>query len=190
MHPEHNRESITKLRDSIDVYPNGNCVVHHMFGNEVVNTVRENYDDAYVTAHLEVPGEMFEIAMDKSLDDKGVVGSTSDIFKFISRRVALAVQEESENSTGSKRRLKFILGTEAGMVTSIVKSVQDILEASKSSSVEEEIVSRDSSEAVTGVDDDDISVVPAETSSCFQAILFKLLSRSSALRKSPPLASS
>ena len=191
MHPEHNRESITKLRDSIEVYPNRNCVVHHMLGNEVVNTVRKNYDDAYVTAHLEVPGEMFEIAMDKSLDDKGVVGSTSDIFKFISRRVALAVQEESENSTGSKRRLKFILGTEAGMVTSIVKSVQDILEASKSSSVEEEIVSRDSSEAVTGVDDDDISVVPAETSSCFQAILFKLLSSaSSALRKSPPLASS
>ena len=160
MHPEHNRESITKLRDSIDVYPNGNCVVHHMFGNEVVNTVRENYDDAYVTAHLEVPGEMFEIAMDKSLDDKGVVGSTSDILKFISRKVALAVEEESENSTGSKRRLKFILGTEAGMVTSIVKSVQDILEASKSSSVEAEIVFPVSSEAVTGVDDDDISVVP------------------------------
>ena len=67
MHPEHNRESITKLRDSIEVYPNRNCVVHHMLGNEVVNTVRENYDDAYVTAHLEVPGEMFEIAMDKSI---------------------------------------------------------------------------------------------------------------------------
>merc|ERR1719223_209517 len=46
------------------------------------------------------------------------------------------------------------------MVTSIVKSVQDILEASKSSTVETEIVFPVSSEAVTGVDDEDISVVP------------------------------
>jgi len=161
LHPQHNRESIRKLRDNIDVYPNGNCVVHHMFGNEVVNAVKQNYDDAYVTAHLEVPGEMFEIAMDKSLDDRGVVGSTSDILKFISRKVSMAVEEETRNpSESTSRRLKFILGTEAGMVTSIVKSVQEILEAAKFSSVEAEIVFPVSSEAVAGTDDEDISVVP------------------------------
>lgn len=160
LHPKHNRETLKKLRDSIDVYPNGNCVVHHMFGNEVVNTVREHYDDAYVSAHLEVPGEMFEIAMEKSLEDKGVVGSTSDILKFISKKVAMAVEEEKSSTSTSTRRLKFILGTEAGMVTSIVKSVKDILAASNCNSVETEIVFPVSSEAVMGTDDDDLSVVP------------------------------
>lgn len=160
LHPKHNRATIEKLRDNIDVYPNGNCVVHHMFGNEVVNTVKENYDDAFVTAHLEVPGEMFQIAMEKSLVDQGVVGSTSDILKFISGKVAEAVTEESANPTGNNRRLKFILGTEAGMVTSIVKSVQDILAATGSETIETEIVFPVSSEAVMGVDDEDLAVVP------------------------------
>lgn len=159
LHPMHNRETLTKLRDSIDVYPNGNCVVHHMFGNEVVNTVKQNYDDAFVTAHLEVPGEMFEIAMEKSLDGKGVVGSTSDILQFISKQVAAEAEKGGNND--SPRRLKFILGTEAGMVTSIVKSVQDILAAADSASVETEIIFPVSSEAVMGVEDsDDLSVVP------------------------------
>lgn len=160
MHPKHNRESIRMLRDSIDVFPSGNCVVHHMFGNEVVNTVKEKYNDAFVTAHLEVPGEMFEIAMAKSLIDQGTVGSTSDILKFISRKVRDAIDEENVNPSGEKRRLKFILGTEAGMVTSIVKSVQDILEAAKSSNVETEIIFPVAPEAVSGTDDDEISVVP------------------------------
>merc|ERR1719251_88697 len=95
LHPSHNRETIRRLRDNIDVYPNGNCVVHHMFGNEVVKTVRKYYPDAYVSAHLEVPGEMFEIAMDKSLDGKGVVGSTSDILKFITKKVEETAQADS-----------------------------------------------------------------------------------------------
>uniref|UniRef100_A0A7S3VE79 quinolinate synthase n=1 Tax=Chaetoceros debilis TaxID=122233 RepID=A0A7S3VE79_9STRA len=166
LHPKHNRATLEKLRDNIDVYPNGNCVVHHMFGNEVVNTVKNNYDDAFVTAHLEVPGEMFQIAMEKSLVDKGVVGSTSDILKFISGKVSLAVEEEAASASagatpsGDNRRLKFILGTEAGMVTSIVKSVQDILAAAGSKTIETEIVFPVSSEAVMGVDDDDLAVVP------------------------------
>lgn len=162
LHPKHSRATIEKLRDNIDVFPNGNCVVHHMFGNEVVSTVKDNYDDAFVTAHLEVPGEMFQIAMEKSLVDKGVVGSTSDILKFISGKVSEAVEEEaaSGNPSGENRRLKFILGTEAGMVTSIVKSVQDILAATGSKTIETEIVFPVSSEAVMGVDDDDLAVVP------------------------------
>jgi len=160
LHPKHNKESIRRLRDSINVFPNGNCVVHHMFGNEVVKTVKESYDDAYVTAHLEVPGEMFEIAMAQSLTDQGTVGSTSDILKFISRKVTAAIEKENANPSGEKSRLKFILGTEAGMVTSIVKSVQDIIAAAKSSNVETEIIFPVASEAVTGVDDEEISVVP------------------------------
>ena len=160
LHPKHNRQSIEKLRDNIDVFPNGNCVVHHMFGNEVVNTVKESYDDAFVTAHLEVPGEMFQIAMEKSLDGNGTVGSTSDILKFISNKVADTVKEVKENNIEDTRRLKFILGTEAGMVTSIVKSVQDILEEADCKTVEAEVVFPVSSEAVMGVDDSDLGVVP------------------------------
>lgn len=160
LHPKHNKESIRRLRDSINVFPNGNCVVHHMFGNEVVKTVKRSYDDAYVTAHLEVPGEMFEIAMAKSLTDQGTVGSTSDILRFISRKVTTAIEKENTNTTGEKTRLKFILGTEAGMVTSIVKSVQEIIAAAKSSNVETEIIFPVASEAVAGVDDEEISVVP------------------------------
>ena len=160
LHPKHNRESIQRLRDNLDVYPNGNCVVHHMFGSEVVNTVKERYNDSFVTAHLEVPGEMFQIAMEKSLVGKGVVGSTSDILKFISGKVADAAVDVTNNGNPEKRRLKFILGTEAGMVTSIVRSVQEILENTNCSTVEAEIVFPVASDAVMGVEDSELAVVP------------------------------
>merc|ERR1712166_1476819 len=66
------------------------------------------------------------------------------------------------------RRLRFILGTEAGMVTSIVKSVQDILEKAATTSqggrrVEAEVIFPVSSEAVMSTEDSDestLSVVP------------------------------
>lgn len=154
LHPSHNRSTLQTLRDNVDVYPSGNCVVHHMFGSEVVNTVKQNYKDAYVTAHLEVPGEMFQVAMEKSMEDKGVVGSTSDILNFITKKV-----DEAAKEGGGGRRLKFVLGTEAGMVTSIVKSVQDIL-AATGSNVEAEIVFPVASDAVMGVEDSDMSLVP------------------------------
>ena len=155
LHPQHNRQSIRRLRDSIDVFPHGNCVVHHMFGAEVVETVRRQYDDCYVTAHLEVPGEMFEIGMEKAMEDKGVVGSTSDILNFINNKVEAASRNDTDD------RLRFILGTEAGMVTSIVKSVQDILEK-HGSNKEAEIIFPVASDAVMEVDGggDDLSLVP------------------------------
>jgi quinolinate synthase len=160
LHPKHTRDSIRQLRDSINVFPNGNCVVHHMFGNEVVNTVKQNYNDAFVTAHLEVPGEMFQIAMEKSLEGRGTVGSTSDILNFISKKVIAAVDEQKRTRSKEKHRMKFILGTEAGMVTSIVKAVQDILAPTQCHNVEVEIIFPVSSEAVMGVDDENMSVVP------------------------------
>lgn len=155
LHPQHNRETLQRLRDCISVFPSGNCVVHHMFGDSVVDAVRRNYDDAYVTAHLEVPGEMFDVAMQKSLTDEGVVGSTSDILRFISRKV------KEKASNGASDRLKFILGTEAGMVTSIVQSVQQILKESGNKSLEAEIVFPVSQDAVMGTEDDaDMALVP------------------------------
>jgi len=153
LHSAHNRETIQALRDNIDVYPSGNCVVHHMFGQSVVDTVNNDYGDAYVTAHLEVPGEMFQIALRKSLDDEGVVGSTSNILNFIERKV----EDAAKNNDGEKKRLKFILGTEAGMVTSIVRSVQDVLDSNACHNVEAEIIFPVSSEAVMGVEEGESS---------------------------------
>ena len=158
MHPEHNRKTLEILRDNIRVFPQGNCVVHHMFGESVVDLVKQNYSDCYVTAHLEVPGEMFEIAMQKSLTDDGVVGSTSNILEFISRKVQEAADS---NQADEPRRLRFILGTEAGMVTSIVRSVQGILESTGNSKIEAEIVFPVAQEAFTATDGElDLSIVP------------------------------
>jgi quinolinate synthase len=163
LHPMHNRQSLQQLRDNIHVYPNGNCVVHHMFGSDVVQVVRQRYQDSFITAHLEVPGEMFQIAMEKSLEGKGIVGSTSDILHFISKKVEEAAVEDRQihGSTGSKRRLRFVLGTEAGMVTSIVRSVQRILSDNSSTHIEAEIIFPVASEAVTTVEGDEtLSIVP------------------------------
>ena len=160
LHPMHNRQSIQQLRDNIDVFPDGNCVVHHMFGNEVVNILNEKYDDAYISAHLEVPGEMFDIAMEKSLYGNGVVGSTADILKFISAKVLEAANESKHVTSLESRRLRFILGTEAGMVTSIVTAVQDILANTGCNNLEAEIVFPVSNEAVMGVEDSELGVVP------------------------------
>ncbi|GAX29625.1 quinolinate synthase [Fistulifera solaris] len=155
LHPNHNRETLRGLRDSIAVFPSGNCIVHHMFGDAVVETVRSKYyDDCFITAHLEVPGEMFQMAMEKSLSDEGVVGSTSDILKFVSRKVKDASRKLDP------KRLKFILGTEAGMITSIVQSVQNILADAPNPNIEAEIIFPVASAAMTGTGDMDMPLVP------------------------------
>jgi quinolinate synthase len=133
LHHAHNRASLRNLHERhLHVYRHGNCIVHHMFGADVVQTVQNLYNDAYVTAHLEVPGEMFQLAMDASLqpdDDsqigstRGVVGSTSNILNFIIDKVAAQRPHEKTSSP----HLKFILGTEAGMVTSIVQRLQPLI---------------------------------------------------------------
>lgn len=165
LHAGHSNATLQRLRDNLVVFPQGNCVVHHMFGAQVVQTVRESYDDCFMTAHLEVPGEMFEIAMEKSLQGRGVVGSTSDILYFITKKVQEAASAPSTGNANSseKQRLRFVLGTEAGMVTSIVQSVQGILAATGTQGVEAEIIFPVSSEAVMATDENDTSdmkVVP------------------------------
>jgi len=153
LHVDHSNASLRRLRDNLVVFPQGNCVVHHMFGAQVVQTVKESYQDCFMTAHLEVPGEMFEIAMEKSLEGNGVVGSTSDILGFITNKVQAAAA--ATTSSSDRRRLRFVLGTEAGMVTSIVQSVQRIL-AATGSQVEAEIIFPVSSEAVMATDNDSV----------------------------------
>jgi len=165
LHPAHTNASLKILKENLVVFPQGNCVVHHMFGNQVTDTVKEKYmnePDTYITAHLEVPGEMFDIGMMKSLSDEGVVGSTADILKFISRKVEDAANSSSSDGA-QDRKLRFILGTEAGMVTSIVEKVQEILGNASSNlhgrRVEAEIIFPVSSEAVMTLDDCDTNSI-------------------------------
>jgi quinolinate synthase len=95
-------------------FEQGNCIVHHMFGAEVVERVREDYPDAHVTAHLEVPGEMFALASRPSGAAAGWSAVDVDILDHIAKQV------RGRRSRAGRPRLQFVLGTEAGMITSIV----------------------------------------------------------------------
>ena len=115
---------------------------------------------------------MFQIALRKSLNDEGVVVSTSNILNFIERKVEEAAKSTPAQAVvgdETKRRLKFILGTEAGMVTSIVRSVQDILDLNACQNVEAEIIFPVSSEAVMGVNNDD-TAIDGESSTALEVV--------------------
>ncbi len=156
-HPEHDQASIRSLLGRFHWFEQGICVVHHMFGADVARRVREELPDVYVTAHLEVPGEMFEVALEKQRRGEGVVGSTSNILDFIGGKVAEAA------ARGEHRRLSFVLGTEAGMITSIVRRVQALLREHArdgAPGLEVEIVFPVASEAVAATSDPELSIVP------------------------------
>ena len=114
--------------------------------------------------------------------DRGLVGSTSNILHSLKGSssssggggddvgggvcrveddmlVTVETTTTTTTMTAKKEQLKFILGTEAGMVTSIVRSVQDILDANSCRTVEVEIIFPVSLEAVM-VGDDTLKVVP------------------------------
>lgn len=121
--------------------------MHHLFGHEVVEKINEMYCDAFLTAHFEVPGEMFSLAMEAKRRGMGVVGSTQNILDFIKQRVQESLDKNHHD------HLQFVLGTESGMVTSIVAAVRNLLVSAKSSSgsadVAVEIIFPVSSESVT-----------------------------------------
>lgn len=132
--------------DFLSFLQDGTCIVHHLFGDEVVNQINEMYGDAFLTAHFEVPGEMFSLAMEAKRRGMGVVGSTQNILDFIKERVKEALDRNVDD------HLQFVLGTESGMVTSIVAEVRKLLGSVKShegSKVSVEIVFPVSSESIT-----------------------------------------
>lgn len=144
IHPEHNRDSIKSLLPRLHYYEDGTCIVHHLFGHEVVEKINEMYSDAFLTAHFEVPGEMFSLAMEAKIRGMGVVGSTQNILDFIKQRVQAALDRNV------KDHLQFVLGTESGMVTSIVAAVRGLLNSSQSGhKVKVEIVFPVSSDSMT-----------------------------------------
>ena len=150
LHPAHDQASIQALLERFHYFEQGTCIVHHMFGQDVVDIVRREYADVFVTAHLEVPGEMFTLALEAKEKGMGVVGSTSNILGFISDKVA---EHAAQKKTG---RLRFVLGTEAGMITSIVRKVQTLL----TDGLEAEIIFPVASEAIAQSDDAELGVVP------------------------------
>lgn len=154
LHPAHTPASIEAARARFHYFEQGNCVVHHMFGAEVVARTRAAHADAFVTAHLEVPGEMFELALEKRREGRGVVGSTSDILSFIVGRVKDAAARPGPST------LSFVLGTEAGMITSIVRETQRALATSGRDDIACEIVFPVASEAITRTGERELAVVP------------------------------
>ena len=155
VHPEHTASSIKALLPRLRYYQDGTCVVHHMFGGDVCAAVEKHYGDAYVTAHFEVPGEMFKLAMRAKRErDMGVVGSTKNILDFVVEKVDEAV----DRKLPSGERLSFVLGTETGMVTAIVRAAAERLRDARARAedgaclVECEIVFPVSTDAVTNVE--------------------------------------
>ncbi|KAK7330552.1 hypothetical protein VNO77_24747 [Canavalia gladiata] len=155
IHPEHSQESIRSLLPRLHYFQDGTCIVHHLFGHEVVEKIKEMYCDAFLTAHLEVPGEMFSLAMEAKRRGMGVVGSTQNILDFIKDRVREALDRNIDD------HLQFVLGTESGMVTSIVAAVRSLLEPAKSSSQRAKIAV----EIVFPVSSDSISRTNSSSSS-------------------------
>jgi quinolinate synthase len=154
LHPAHNRQTIAALRERFHYFQQGVCIVHHMFGRDVVEVVRRDYADVFITAHLEVPGEMFELALAAQRRGAGVIGSTANILGFISDKVSERI------AAGDHGRLRFILGTEAGMITAIVRKVQQLLRQQQGAGLEAEIIFPVASEAIAQTDDSELPIVP------------------------------
>ncbi len=157
LHSEHDQASIRSLLPRFHYFEQGTCIVHHMFGRDVVDLVRAHYADVFVTAHLEVPGEMFELALQAQREGNGVVGSTSNILAFILGKVDHAI------ARGEQANLRFILGTEAGMITPIVRQVQSKLRDDASEGGPElsaEIVFPVASEAIAQDAQSGLGIVP------------------------------
>ncbi len=157
LHSDHDQSTLRSLLPRFHYFEQGTCIVHHMFGREVVELVRAHYADVFVTAHLEVPGEMFELGLRAQRQGNGVVGSTSNILAFILGKVDEAIAH------GEQANLRFILGTEAGMITPIVRQVQAKLRDYASEGGAElsaEIVFPVASEAVAQDAQSGLGVVP------------------------------
>jgi quinolinate synthase len=142
-----------------DYFKQGNCVVHHMFDESVTQRLRKYHADAHLTAHLEVPGGMFDMSLEAKAQGRGQVGSTADILHYIID----TVQAEVDTASAAPVRLPFVLGTEAGMITGIVNKVQEVLRT-HNSAVEAEIIFPVSSAAITAAPDSELGVVPGVAS--------------------------
>ncbi|MSQ82451.1 MAG: hypothetical protein EXR77_05960 [Myxococcales bacterium] len=150
--PHISQSEVVRLRQRFHPFQQGNCIVHHLFGSAVVEQVKAHYADALLAAHLEVPGEMFALANQAQLHGRGVVGSTSNILEFLAARTSAATRDGSA-------LVRCVLGTEAGMITAIVRRIQHILQT-EGSELAVEIIFPVAAEAITISGDALLPVVP------------------------------
>ena len=158
LHPAHDQASLRRVLQGLRIFESGTCIVHHLFGADVVARVRTHYADALVCAHLEVPGEMFALAAELVPQGRGVVGSTSNILDFINTKLDASEVDASAVGPDAKP-LTFVLGTEAGMITPIVRDVQRKLRA-RGDTRPVEIVFPVSDHAVAASEDPALGIVP------------------------------
>eukprot|EP00668_Euglena_longa_P048427 GGOE01065495.1.p1 GENE.GGOE01065495.1~~GGOE01065495.1.p1 ORF type:complete len:537 (+),score=169.75 GGOE01065495.1:59-1612(+) len=161
IHPAHNQSTIAQILTTFNAFQEGTCIVHHMFGEGVARKVRKEYGDAYITAHLEVPGEMFSLALEAQQTGRGTVGATSNILDFIMLKARQLIAE------GKPASAKFILGTEAGMITPIVRKVQALLQENHCNGgpdVQIDIIFPVAAEAMAESDDPELKIVPGVAS--------------------------
>jgi quinolinate synthase len=167
LHPDHDQASVRALLPRFHYFEQGNCVVHHMFGAKVAEQAERDYyesGEVDVTAHLEVPGEMFGLALKAQREGRGVVGSTKNILDHITGRLDAALAEPPAEGE-EPRRLRFVLGTEAGMVTAIVRGIRERLGAAAESlgrdpRVEVEIIFPVAAEALASTGEAELPLVP------------------------------
>jgi quinolinate synthase len=159
VHPEFDAATLDKALSRFHYFEAGNCIVHHLFGDEVASRVEADYGDALIAAHLEVPGAMFGVALEAQAQGRGVAGSTSDILRFVNDRVDGALTERSV------QRLRVVLGTEVGLVTSLVHQVQRQLAAQADYPLGVEIVFPVASDAIHVSGDHQLPVIPGTASS-------------------------
>lgn len=158
VHPDHDRSTLARVCAGFEHYPRGNCIVHHLFGDEVARRVSADYSDALIAAHLEVPGAMFRLGLDAQRRGRGVVGSTSDILRFVGRAVEASVARNVVD------RLRVVLGTEVGMVTSLVRTVQAGLRAGNARTIEVEIVFPVADDAIATTGEAELPIIPGPAS--------------------------
>ena len=170
LHPAHTPASLASAAARFACFEQGACVVHHMFGRAVVDQLAHDYGDAFITAHLEVPGEMFALGFAAQQAGRGVVGSTSNILDFITaqldRALAASADQPGRVPAGGNERqkpLRFVLGTESGMITSIARRVRERLAAARGEGRPElavEIVFPVAAEAVAQTGQDELPLIP------------------------------
>ncbi len=151
-------EMVRSALERFHYFEAGNCIVHHLFGEDVVSRVQRDYADALITAHLEVPGAMFRLGLSAQRQGKGVVGSTSDILKFVDTCVMGAIRAKSA------RRLKVVLGTEVGLVTSLVRQIQARFQTCRELDLSVEIIFPVASDAVAVTGTEGLPVLPGVAS--------------------------
>jgi quinolinate synthase len=161
LHPVHTRSSIRELLKHYHYYKEGACIVHELFGQEVVEWIARDYNDAFIAAHLEVPGAMFERALECQRIGTGVVGSTANILQFVSTVTKEAVL------VGGQSHIKIILGTESGMMTSVVRRIQTILgeQIKRGADIAVEVIFPVAQEAISTASDSEMKIVPGVSES-------------------------